>query len=248
MAISHKNGVALSGLSAVNGVTSISALNGQSATLGGGGGSPAFVGEIATRVSSTASASTTVMTVNTTVPVGQRVVVIVSTVSSSQTADSMTDSKGNTYARDVNSLGGSDVRKVIFSSLISTQLVSSDTITVTWGSPGFTFRGMAGFALENVDTNTPDVTAESHQTSTTSPSCPGTTVTANTVAIGQLRTDNTRTYTSTWQIIGAAHDFGGANRAYYFYEEFASAGSKDPAGTIAASAGQGSSAWAAYKD
>jgi hypothetical protein len=35
MAISHKNGVALTGLSAVNGVTSISALNGVSATLGG---------------------------------------------------------------------------------------------------------------------------------------------------------------------------------------------------------------------
>jgi hypothetical protein len=36
MAISHKNGLALTGLSAVNGVTDLSALNGVSATLGGG--------------------------------------------------------------------------------------------------------------------------------------------------------------------------------------------------------------------
>lgn len=38
MAISHKNGVALTGVSAINGVTSISAINGIAASLGAGGG------------------------------------------------------------------------------------------------------------------------------------------------------------------------------------------------------------------
>lgn len=38
MAISHRNGIALTGLSAINGISSISALNGISASLGGGGG------------------------------------------------------------------------------------------------------------------------------------------------------------------------------------------------------------------
>lgn len=38
MSLSHKNGIALTGLSAINGVTSISAYNGIAATLGGGGG------------------------------------------------------------------------------------------------------------------------------------------------------------------------------------------------------------------
>lgn len=38
MAISHKNGIALADLSAINGVSSISGSNGISATIGGGGG------------------------------------------------------------------------------------------------------------------------------------------------------------------------------------------------------------------
>lgn len=38
MSLSHKNGIALTGLSAINGVTSISAYNGIAATIGGGGG------------------------------------------------------------------------------------------------------------------------------------------------------------------------------------------------------------------
>lgn len=37
MSLSHKNGIALTGLSAINGVTSISAYNGIAATIGGGG-------------------------------------------------------------------------------------------------------------------------------------------------------------------------------------------------------------------
>jgi hypothetical protein len=207
---------------------------------------PAYVAEVGTRFSATASSSTSVLTVSATVPVGRRVVVIVGTVSGTQTADSMTDSKGNTYTRDVNSLGGSDQRKVIFSSVITTELVSTDTITVTWGSTGFTYRSMAAFALS--DAGTVDVSNSTHQTSTSSPTSAASTTAAQTVAIGMLRTDNTRTYTTAWQAIGGAHDFGGANRQYYFFEEFASAGSKDPAGSIAASAGMASISWIAYSN
>jgi hypothetical protein len=241
MAISHKNGVALTGLSAVNGVTSISALNGVSATLGSA--APAYVAEVGTRFSATSSSSTSVLTVSATVPVGRRVVVVVNTASGSQTADSMTDSKGNTYTKVSDSISGDDIRRVIFSAPVTTELVSSDTITVTWGSAHFSYRGMAAFALANAATL--DTENNTYQSFTDSPSSPDTTTAAATVAIGVLRTAQTRTYTTAWQAIGAAHDFGEGNRAYYFFEEFASAGSKNPAGSLSGF-GIAAISWVAY--
>jgi hypothetical protein len=78
--------------------------------------------------------ATSVITLASTVPVGDT---IIARVAQSYTdgGGSMTDSKGNTWVRDDSGKDASQTMRVsTFSCQVTTQLVSSDTVTITWGS------------------------------------------------------------------------------------------------------------------
>jgi hypothetical protein len=208
---------------------------------------PTYDDEIAGRYGASSSDSTTVVTVSAVVPVGQRVVVLVSTYSNTQTVSGVTDSRGNTYAIDRTRQEASHYLAVC-SAPVTTQLEISDTITVTWASPGFTNRGVAAFSLIDADSNTPDQTAATYQASTTSPSAAATTTEAKTCAIGivNLRHASATYGSSAWTVIGSAHFWGGTNYSYYVYANITTAGSQNPGGTNSEAAPT-AIAWVAYK-
>lgn len=91
----------------------------------------------------TASGTSGVITVSNTIPAGSRAVIMFASNSATGTASSVADSKGNTWTVDAQKAGpnGDAATCFIASSKLATQLVLNDTITITFGASGVTFRG-----------------------------------------------------------------------------------------------------------
>ena len=211
------NGIAQTGW---NG-TSISCAGG-----GGGGGTPTFGSEIQ-RNTETSGSSTTVLTLASAVAQNERVFVIVSwNTAAGETVSTVTDSKGNTYTKDKESLQVIANQSVsLWSANAGTALTTSDTVTITWGTPGFSFRSWvilkgSGMAASSAVDQTGSATGLG-----TAVSAPATTTTANTLLIGTIMTnDQNDTYSgSNWTISGAAHNWG-TYQNYYFQKAETSAG------------------------
>lgn len=94
------------------------------------------------------AASTIVVTITSTVPVGDHLVVM-GIVSATDRAATVTDSKGNTYTthKDYTRVGGTPVLSLSLASCkVTTQLVNTDTVTITFS--GATAGGRIGKVVQ----------------------------------------------------------------------------------------------------
>jgi hypothetical protein len=106
-------------------------------------------------------------------------------------AVSATDSRGNTYTTDVDSVG-SHTRTVIFSAHVSTALTSGNTITVT--HPSAT-AGVVASEFSDIATSSRVDSSSSGTGNSNSPSAALTTTTANDLLYGAVASQNMRSAT-----------------------------------------------------
>ena len=219
----------------------------------GGGSAPAFSAEIQRNIE-TASTATTVLTVASTIAAGQRIIIPVSWDSATQTVTSVTDSAGNTYGLIAGpiAIGGSNSQTAIYSANASTGLTGGvGTITITWGTPAFTFRAWAVFTILNTNTSNAsvvDITKTATGTATTAVTASATTLTATTLCFAVIDAGAAVTISaSNWTVSGAAQGWdGAASTLFYAYKATSSTGAQDPGGTLSA-ATNWACVWAAFK-
>jgi hypothetical protein len=214
-----------------------------------GGGTPTWSAEIATaRLTETSDVATSAIAVGA-VAQNMRVVVAVYWYSAAgQTLDSVSDSRSNSYTIHVTESADTPNYLAIASANTTTALQAGDSITLHWGTPGFTYRAGSAFSFSNCNTTTqPDGTPVNVSSYGSSLSASGT-VANNTVQLGVAQV-STQTYTSPatgWSIIGAVHTTGNSLNLYYYRGTFATGGSKSPAGTIG-SADSYDTVWVSFK-
>lgn len=205
---------------------------------------PSFVRED-TRNLETASGATSTIDIQTDITSGQRAVVVVQWVSASQTLDSVTDSDGNTWTVNSTDTINTAINVAICSTVTAATLSSTDTITLNWGTAGFTYRSWGLFVINN-STGGEDVeaTGESFGTAISASA----TTTAATTIIGVVTMDSqSQTYgSSSFTVSGAALDWGASRRSYFVQSDQASSGSKNVDGTLSGNDTWGA-LWTAYK-
>ena len=206
---------------------------------------PEWVGEAGRYAEASDGASTSV-TVDATIEQGNTAVVLIGWHSSTQTLTSVTDSQSNTYTIHEDLNHNSNENVAIASAYISTALTSGvDTITATWGSPAYTYRGLVVEGANIQSSGQPDQSATGSGTGT-SVSASASTSAANTLCVGAVKYyDSSVTYgSSNWTVSGSIFS-SGDSQLYVFYTEETTAGSKDPGGTMSASENWGV-VWAAF--
>ncbi len=226
----------------------------QIVAAGGGGGTPTFGSEIARNIETSSASSTTTAAVSGAVAQNERVVIIVTWNSASQTITSVTDTKGNTYSKLKESLavGGGADNLSLWSANAGTALTTSDTLTINWGTAGNTYRAWAVFRLTGCNTTTqPDVTANADAFNTAVTAAASTT-TANTVVLGVVFLNNnfaSKQYSlPNWTASGARQDWAAGDKQNAFlYKNLTATGSQDPGGTITPTAENYSVIWVAFK-
>jgi len=203
---------------------------------------PAFEGEIATRLSTITSASTSSFNYNGTAAVGKRVVIIIGWNQAQVTVASIVDSKGHTFTLDKKH---TDYQIAQYSAIITNEVVNGDTITVTMGNPVHGKRTAAAFLLSNA--NAVDSTAEGYNGWTPTVSCPGTTIADDTVLVGTITHTASRTYSgSSWSVSGTPNVTDG-DLFNYVYHTASSAGAQNPNGVLNGNWNI-ASIWVAYKN
>lgn len=240
------NGVAFTGW---NGVA-ITAWN-ATAISAASAASPAFGAEIQ-RGNQDDSTATTVITLASGIAQHSRVIVCVTWQSASQTASTVTDGGGNTYAKDkeIYGVNGGNINMSLFSANATTALSASSTITITWGSPAFTRRQYCVITGTGIAASSAVDQTASGASFGTSPSATASTATANTLLVGFVTLETqARTYGSgAWTAIGAAQTWSGTSgKNYFFYKVASATGSQNPGGTISASSDTWGMLWVAYK-
>lgn len=211
---------------------------------------PVFVKDAGSNLGPTGSTSTTVITLTGAIAQNDQVTVVFTWSGAGQTLTSVTDNKGNTYAvlqTQPATVGGVAVTTVIATAKAATALAVSDTVTLNWGSAAFGYRFGRVFDTGSVQgSGQPDQSAKATGTGT-APSAAASTTAAKTSAVGLVLCANaTYTVGSGWTISGTPDFIDSTFRCNYVYGDFASAGSKDPAGTLNAS-NTWIVVWAAYK-
>lgn len=190
------------------------------------------------RTAGISNSSTVVTTLASTVNAGTDLVLCVSRYPyTSVTSSSCADSKGNTWSIvDQQAVG--DAHMTLLRCRVTTQLVSSDTITITLSGTENSYRARALIAVTGAaGSGQPDVSTKATGTST-SPSAAFTTTVPG-VCVGFLDERWTHAYTgSAWTVLGAVHSWGDFDSNYYLYKTTTGA-SENPAGTLASSANWG---------
>jgi len=203
---------------------------------GGGGGTPTFVSELTRNFETDSISPSTTAGLGATIPVNDRIVIIINWADATETVSSVSDTKGNTYTKLKEQLHtvGAQHNQSIWSANVGTGLTSTDTISITWGSPAFTYRTWAVFRVTGCNTTTQPDQSASVDSFNTTVTCAASTTAANTVAIGVVDlADNTHNYTgSNWTVSGTFLAWASASRNYYVYKNITASGSQDPGGTL----------------
>lgn len=208
---------------------------------GGGGGAPAFGGEItATRMSEVSSASTTVITTNRTCAVGEHIIIFTYAQNATEDTSGIGDAAGNTYAsRATTFINAGGIRMRCLSAPVTTQLNSGSDITITWSNPSFSYRGAILCYATNIGATPVDVSGSGDLSFGTS--CAGaslTTTAANTLVLTWLAAEDVGlTYSGgSFTAIGAAVDFGpsGGHSNVFLQSAFTSTGAKSSGGSWSA--------------
>jgi len=204
------------------------------ATVAAGGSTPAFGAEN-TRGSETASTGTTVIPITGAgITSGNAAVIFVSWESSTETLTSVTDSKGNTWTLGTPAVKSGDGNNVLARCVLASSLTSSDTVTLTWGTAGFSNRyWMIAYATGTGATQ-PDAQNSGNSTFGTSINAPTITpVAAKTIVFQSFLLSSGVTYSGgTWTGIGTFNGVG-SYTTYYLYKVYSSApGAVSPDGTL----------------
>jgi len=187
------------------------------------------------------------------VAVGQRIVVIAMEDANDRNISSVTDSQGNSYTPVIfyNNTNFCPGNQIIWSAYVTNALTAgADTITISWAPQ---MAGWNAYAISIVTLNNtqpagqPDSTAGNNAYGyafyNNAVFVPGTTVAANTVAVGLVAANN-----FAWKIgSGIVYDYRLENIHYeFFYNVNTSAGPYDPGGT-GSLYNTYSGIWAAFK-
>lgn len=207
-------------------------------TPAGGGGTPTFVSELTSdRETSVDNSATTVHTLAGGCAATHTLCVFIGWISATQTVSTVTDSKGNSYTVHTASAAwdGGNGKLCWASGYMTTALVATDTVTVTWGSPAFTYRVLAFIDVSGAaSAGQPDQQTTAIGTDGF-PSAAAATTAANTCLIGVVGVGSqARTLDSAaWTISGAVHDWpDGTDRSYYVYKNASANGSQNPSGVL----------------
>ena len=201
------------------------------------------------RTAWTGSESASTIAVASAIAQNKRVVVVIAWDSASQTLTSVADSVGNTYAIQATRNSGSDTTHyAIASANASTALTSSDTISINWGSPAYTYR--AAWVGTITGTNVTNATAldatASAGTYGTAISISASTAATATALVGLVDGSTGSTYTgSAWTALSQLSWGGAPNGLVIFWKNATASGTQDPAGTIGLANWNG--LWAAYR-
>ena len=120
------------------------------------------------------------------VPTGSRIIVLALPDSSAQVR-AITDSKGNTYTRDLNctTYSSGALNSSLWSAQVAKALDATDTVTVAWSGWTEFQPGAINIAyLENTNPIQPDAVSRCYDEFSQTVSIPLTTVSANTVTVG----------------------------------------------------------------
>lgn len=212
------------------------------------GGTPAWVGEIQ-RGSVNDANATAIITLSAGIAQGHTIAVVVLSSAGALTSAAV-DSKLNTYLTPVTS--GNDGTASQGCSIIyayaTTALVTSDTITITWG--GTTGSQVKAWCVVDLSgcasAGQPDQTKARSVYGSTVSEAASTTATKTTLLGLLTLDDNTKTYgSSSWTVSGAAMD-ASTRRSYIVHKDVSAAGSQNPGGSWSGASGQ-ANAWAALK-
>lgn len=187
------------------------------------------------RSSTIADSATTVITLDVGASVGDTVVVCAywSSYDVTQRISGVADAGSNTYTSRATSTPNSDTHGLqIFTSEITSALAISDTVTITWSNPTYTYRTvyvvkLAGTPTYNVSQAAEHAygTAVSASASTTEASCSG---------VGVVLYPASKTYgSSSWSVSGTTVTNGSKTDLLY-QDDLGAAGAKDPGGTLSA--------------
>ena len=126
----------------------------------------AFVAERGSAQNKTAQ-STTAVTLTDTVVVGRKLVVLVVSDDTNQLT-SVTDSQSNTYSAASANPGSTEVEGRIWAANITTQLTTSDIVTITWATPNPAAKAILLVEVSGAGTGTPSFNALNGSSSTPS--------------------------------------------------------------------------------
>ena len=206
---------------------------------GGSSLSPPAWGDELNRTTEIGGGATTGITSNVGVSQNARVVVM-AVWSGGQSIGSITDSRGNTYTQSVVQTDSNVTSYAIWSSKISTAIQSSDSITVNWNSPSYSYRSLLVCYITG--TTSTDVSGWNNVYGSTV-AASGTTTAPN-VSVGMVWA--LPAYTPSWTAIGSPISHGGdANSLTMVRKTNAAAGTLDIGGTVS-SATVYSTLWADF--
>ena len=202
-----------------------------------GGGTPAWGGDIATRLSVTNDTAANTLTVNRNCLTGEHIVVLAYVLNASMSVSSVVDDASNTYALRKSYRTSNNDMLEIWSAPVTAQLDSAEDITITWDDTTYTHKGAAAIYLTDINADTPvDATIDVTDYGTSLEADPPAdiTITANnSVAIAWIISDpGEYTYGSgSWTNIFGPVSWGAITADNYsMYKEFSSSGTKNPGG------------------
>lgn len=200
-----------------------------------GGAAPSFE-KVHEEYAAGASGSTYALTVASNIPVGNMAII----VGSAQDISSIADDSGNTWSEIINYTVGIDVR--IWAAPITTQLNTSDNVTITW--TGSSYSGRQVSLLEINDASTAGITASAEGYTAVS-TATATTTNAPSIIVGASAwgSSGTTSVGNNSTLIGT--QLSGADELQAFYNVEASIGSKT-VGTTLSSAATTARAWANF--
>jgi hypothetical protein len=200
-----------------------------------GGAAPSFE-KVHEEYAAGASGSTYALTVASNIPVGNMAII----VGSAQDISSIADDSGNTWSEIINYTVGIDVR--IWAAPITTQLNTSDNVTITWTGSGYSGRLVS--LLEINDASTAGITASAEGYTAVS-TATATTTNAPSIIVGASvwGSPATTSVGNNSTLIG--NQVSGADELQAFYNVEASIGSKT-VGTTLSSTSSTARAWANF--
>ena len=182
--------------------------------------------------------ATTVITLTGAIAIGKTIVLPIQWVSATETLTGVVDSKGNTYTIHKNyTLPDATTHHIaIVAAYATTALAINDTITITWGSPVYSYRWGAVFYINDAASlGQPDQTATGSHAYGTAISISAATTVAGTALLGIVFciTDGITYGSSAWNVSGTTHGYG-SKEVFYVYYDAASSGTQNPGGTLSA--------------
>jgi hypothetical protein len=182
---------------------------------------PAWGGEISSRLTESSDASTSTLTATRTCAVGETIIIFGYRLSATDGISGITDQAGNAYGLVTNLVTSNNDRMSYWTNRVSSQLSSGQTITITWQNPTYAYRGaIAGYATGLAN---PAVDGMSGGAMTYGTSCSQATIANNAspalilswyIADGTAVTHSENSFAA----IGSGQQFGASGSRSYFFQ------------------------------